>query len=225
VDGPQRPTGWRWLNAADVVAPWPAWPELTGAPHYTAMVLHFCYFLFLRNRWSARSSPRGSSTGGGLWSRTCGGKVQASNFGDGGGTLRGSAHDKVGPNRCDVECRTPASGRWSLRSVARGVAVKGANLGFISVFFEILVQLSSIYRGFRLIISCACRALSPSFPIQLGFDISTSFIEISVGGVSVSVVTWCGVGNDWCWAAPRPRTSEAGAGSAGPVGRNLAHGQ
>jgi hypothetical protein len=50
-----------------------------------AMVLHFWWFLFLRNRWGVRNSPRGSSTGGGLWSRTCNGKVQASTFGDGGG--------------------------------------------------------------------------------------------------------------------------------------------
>jgi hypothetical protein len=36
----------------------------------------------------------------GLWSRTCGGKIQASTFGDGGGTLQGTTHDKVGPNGC-----------------------------------------------------------------------------------------------------------------------------
>jgi hypothetical protein len=81
-----------------------------GVPRYTAMVLCFRWFLFLRNRWSVRNSPRWSSTGVGHRSRTCGGKVQGSAFGNGGGTLQGPAHDKVGPNGCGVECRTPASG-------------------------------------------------------------------------------------------------------------------
>jgi hypothetical protein len=53
---------------------------------------------------------KGSSTSGGLRSRMCGGKVQASTFHDGGVTLQGSAHDKVGPNGCDAECRTPELG-------------------------------------------------------------------------------------------------------------------
>jgi hypothetical protein len=157
VDGPQRPTGWRQVP--------PARLELTGAPRYMATVLRFHRFLFLRNRWGVRNSPRGSSIGGGLHSRTCGHKVQASIFGDSGGTLQGSSHDKVGTNRCGAKCRTPALGRWSSRSVARGVVMKGVILWSVSVFFEILVQLPSIYWGFRLIFSCACRALSPSFPI------------------------------------------------------------
>jgi hypothetical protein len=80
-----------------------------GAPCYTAVVLCFRSFLFLRNRWSARNSPRGSSTGRGLQSRMCGSKVQASTFGDDGRTLQGSAHDKVGPNGCGAERRTLAS--------------------------------------------------------------------------------------------------------------------
>jgi hypothetical protein len=57
-----------------------------------------------------------------------------------------------------------------LRSAACGVVMKGTNLGFASVSFEIPVQIPSIYRGFGLIISCTCRDLSPSFPIQLRFD-------------------------------------------------------
>jgi hypothetical protein len=72
--------------------------------------------------------------------------------------------------RCDAGCRTPTSGWWSSRSVVHGVAMKGANLGFASVFFEIPAQRPSIYRGFRLIILCTCRALSPSFPIRREFD-------------------------------------------------------
>jgi hypothetical protein len=201
VDGPQCPTGWRWLGATGAVVPWLARLELTGAPHYTAMILCFRCFLFLRIWWSARNSPRGSSTDGGLWSRTCGGKVQDSTFGDSGAMVQGLAHDKVGPNGCSMECRTPASGQWNSRSIAHGVAMKGANLGFVSVFFEIPTQLPSIYRGFRLIISCAYRVLSPSFSIRLGFNILTGFIEISVGGISVSMATQCGVGDDRCWAA------------------------
>jgi hypothetical protein len=94
------------------------------------------------------------------------------------------------------------------------MAMKGANLGFVSVFFEIPARVPSIYRG-----------LSPSFPIRLGFDILTGFIEISDNDVSVSVATRCGVGDDRCWATPGSCMSEAGAGSARPVGRNSAHGQ
>jgi hypothetical protein len=187
IGRPTTPDRWRRFGAADAVAPWPAWPELTEAPRYMAMVLHFWCFLLLQNRWSARNSPREPSTGGGLRRRTCGCKVQVSTFDDGGGTLQGSAHDKVGANGCGAEHRTPASGRWSLRSITRGVVMKRVNLGFVLVFFKIPVQLPSIYRGFGLIISCACRALSPSFEMRLGFDISFDFIEISAG-------------NDRCWA-------------------------
>jgi hypothetical protein len=103
LDGPQRPIG----GGSSVR---PVRSELTGAPHYAAMVLHFQCFHFLRNRWSARNSPRGSSTGGGLRSRACGNKVQASTFGDGGGALQGLAHMKVGLNGCGAERRTPALG-------------------------------------------------------------------------------------------------------------------
>jgi hypothetical protein len=139
--------------------------------------------------------------------------------------LKGSAHDKVGPNGCGAEHRTPVSNPWGSRSIARGVAMKGANLRFVLVFFKILAQLPSIYRGFGLIISCACRALSPSFQIRLGFDISFDFIEILVGDVSVSVATRRGVGDDRRWDAPGPCASEAGVGSARLVGWNSAHGQ
>jgi hypothetical protein len=139
--------------------------------------------------------------------------------------LQGSAHDKVCPNGCDTESRTLALGQWSSRSVARGAVMNGVNLGFVSVLFEILVQLPSIYRVFRLIISCTCRDLSPSFQIRLGFDILYDFVEILVGGVSVSVVTQRGVGDDWRWATPGSCASEAGVGSAGSLGRNSAHGQ
>jgi hypothetical protein len=58
LDGPQRPTG----GGSSVRS---AWPEFTGALRYMGMVLHFWCFLFLQNQWSARNSPRGSSTGGG----------------------------------------------------------------------------------------------------------------------------------------------------------------
>jgi hypothetical protein len=48
--------------------------------------------------------------------------------------------------------------------------MKGANLGFALIFFKILEERPSIYRDFGLIISCTCRALSPSFLIRQGFD-------------------------------------------------------
>jgi hypothetical protein len=95
------------------------------------------------------------------------------------------------------------------------VETKGANLGFVSVFFEILAQLPSIYRGFGLIISCVCRAICPSSQIRLGFDTSFNFVEISAGGVSVSMMTRRGVGDDRRRAAPGPCASEAEAGLAG----------
>jgi hypothetical protein len=155
----------------------------------------------------------------------CGGKVQASTFGDGGEALQRSAHGKVGPNGCDAERRTSESGRWSSRSVTRGVAMKGVKLGFVSVSFEISVQQPSIYRGFGQIISCACRALSPSSQIRLGFVNPFDFVQILAGGVSISVTTRCRIGNDRHWAAPGPHVSEAGAGSAGSAGSNSAHGQ
>jgi hypothetical protein len=199
--------------------------DVAGAPCYTGMVLHFWCFLFLQNRWSARNSPRVSSTDRGLQSRMCGSKVQTSTFGNGGGMLQGSAHDKVGPNGCGTKRRTPASGRWSSGSVAHGVVMKGVNLGFISGFFEIPTQLPSIYSGFGLIILCACRALSSSSQIRLGFNILFNFVEISASDVSISVMTQRRVGDDWRWVAPRPCTTEAGAGSARPAGSNSAHGQ
>jgi hypothetical protein len=154
--------------------------ELTGAPCYTAMVLRFQCFFILWNQWGARNSTRGSSTGGELWSRMRGGKVQASTFGDGGGKLQGMAHDKVGQNGCGVGCRTSASGWWKSRSVAHGTAMKGVNLGFASIFFKILAQGPSIYRGFGLMISCVCRTTSPSFPLGRGFGFDRFFWDFSL---------------------------------------------
>jgi hypothetical protein len=113
IGQPTTPDRWWQIGPAGAVVPWPAWPvlDLTGAPRYAAVVLHFWCFSFVRKQWSARNSPRGSSTGRGLQSRACIGKVQASTFSDGEGTLQWSAHGKVGPNSCGTEHRTPASGR------------------------------------------------------------------------------------------------------------------
>jgi hypothetical protein len=77
------------------------------------------------------------------------------------------------------------------------MAMKGAHLGFASIFFEIPVQMPSIYRGFGLIISCACRALSPSFLIRHGFN----FVWFPLGFRSVTAlptrsVIRCVVGDD-----------------------------
>jgi hypothetical protein len=80
------------------------------SPRYATMVLRFQWFFFLRNRRGARNSPRGSSIGGELWSRMCGSEAQTLTFGDGGGKLQGTAHDKVGQNGCGVGCRTLTSG-------------------------------------------------------------------------------------------------------------------
>jgi hypothetical protein len=73
--------------------------------------------------------------------------------------------------------RWPTSGRWSSGCVTRGAVTKGVNLGFASVFDEILAQGSSIYRGFGSMISCACRTPSPTPLIRQGFD----FDRISLG--------------------------------------------
>jgi hypothetical protein len=54
---------------------------------------------------------------------------------------------------------------------------------------------------------------------------SLDFVEISASGVSISVMTRRGVGDDRRSVAPGPRVSEARASSAGPVGPNSAHGQ
>jgi hypothetical protein len=67
---------------------------------------------------------------------------------------------------------------------------------FASVFFKILSQLPSIYRGFRLRISCVCRVLCPSSQIRPGFDNSFDFVEILAGGISISVMTQRRVGDD-----------------------------
>jgi hypothetical protein len=73
--------------------------------------------------------------------------------------------------------RWPTSGRWTSGGFTHGAATKGANLGFASVFDEILARGSSIYRGFGSMISCACRTPSPIPPTRLGFD----FDRISLG--------------------------------------------
>jgi hypothetical protein len=44
VDGSQCLIGWQQHSAAGVVAPWPAWPELTRALRYTAMCSIFSGF-------------------------------------------------------------------------------------------------------------------------------------------------------------------------------------
>jgi hypothetical protein len=81
-------------------------------------------------------------------------------FDDGGREHQGTTHAKVGENRCDAVSRWPALGRWSSRGITCGAATKGANIGFTSVFVEILAQGSSIYRGFGSMIWCAC--MTPS---------------------------------------------------------------
>jgi hypothetical protein len=73
-------------------------------------------------------------------------------------------------NGCGIMCSWPALGRWRSGGVTHCAAMKVANLGFASIFDEIPVWGSSIYRGFELMISCACRTPSPTHLIRLGFD-------------------------------------------------------
>jgi hypothetical protein len=77
------------------------------------------------------------------------------------------------------------------------MVMKGANLGFASVFFEIPMQIPSIYRGFGFIISCAYRALSPSFPIRHGFNFDRFPLRFqSVTALLTRSVIQRGVGDD-----------------------------
>jgi hypothetical protein len=162
---PTTPTGWQWLGAADA-----AGADRSSALHgYGAL---FSMVSPLTEPVECEELTKGVFYWWGLQSRMCSGKVQASTFADGGEMLQGSAHDKVWPNGCGAERRTPALDRWSSRSVTRGMAMKGVSLGFVLVFFKILAQLPYIYRGFGLTISCAYRALSPSLtnrPVSLSF--------------------------------------------------------
>jgi hypothetical protein len=190
VDDPQCSTGWRRHGVASAVAPWLVRPELTGTPRYTAMVIRFRWFFFIWNQRCARNSPRGSSTSGELQSKTCSSNIQASTFGDGGGSSKGTAHDKVGQNGCGAGCRTPMSGWWSYRSVARNAVMKGVNLGFASVFFKILAQGPYIYRGFGSMISCVCRTPSPSFPIRRGFGFDWFPLRFRLGTATLGSVCY-----------------------------------
>jgi hypothetical protein len=68
-----------------------------------------------------------------------------------------------------------------------------ANLGFASVFDEILARGSSIYRGFESMISCTCRTPSPIPPTRLGFDfdrISLGFFGWGRKTAQVRYLTW-----------------------------------
>jgi hypothetical protein len=82
--------------------------------------------------------------------------------------------------------------------------MKGANLGFALVFFEILAQGPSIYRGFGSMISCACRTPSPSFPIQRGLGFDRFLLRFRLGTAtpgSVYYPAWgrrrSGLGGSW----------------------------
>jgi hypothetical protein len=93
--------------------------------------------------------------------------------------------------------------------------MKGVHLGFASVFFEIPAQIPSIYRGFGLIITCAYRALSPSFPIRREFDFDRFSLRFrSVTALQTQSAIRRGVGDDpvlgHSWA-----TCERGRGRLG----------
>jgi hypothetical protein len=154
-----------------------------------------------------------------------GGQAQASTFGDAWGRIQETAHDKNGKNGCIAWCRTLASGWWSSRSITRGAVMKGANLGFASVFFKILAQRPSIYTGFGSMTSCACRTPSPSFPIRRGL-VSIGFHWDFGWGWQLPVRSTIRhrVGDDLAWATPSSLVREARVGSARAVGKVSAHG-
>jgi hypothetical protein len=103
VDEPQWPTGWRWHGAADAArAHQSSAPPGYGAPFSVG-------FLPTKSA-GCEELTKGSSTGGELRSKMRGGNVQASTFGDGGGKLQGTAHNKASQNGCSAGCRTPSSG-------------------------------------------------------------------------------------------------------------------
>jgi hypothetical protein len=188
VDCPQCPTGWRQLGAAGA--------HRSSALHgYGAP---FSVFSLPTEPVECEEPTKGvfyRRGGGGSGARRAAARFKPQTLAMVGNTPRVGSR-QVGPNGCDAERRTPTSGRWCSRIVACDVTMKGVNLGFVSIFFEILAQLPPIYKGSELIISCACRDLSLSFQIRLGFDISSDFIEILVGGISVSVATRHEVGDN-----------------------------
>jgi hypothetical protein len=102
-------------------------------------------------------------------------------------------------------------------SVTRGAATKGVNLGFALVFDEIPAPGSSLYRGFKSMISCVCRTPSPTPQIQLGFD----FDRISLGFFGwgrkfpAQVHYLTREGDDSDWAAPGARVGGGGGNWAG----------
>jgi hypothetical protein len=97
-------------------------------------------------------------------------------------------------------------------------AMKGANLGFVLVFFEIPAQGASIYRGFGSMISCVCRTPSPSFPIRWWFGSDRFPLRFRLVTATPSSVCYLargsrrsGLGRSWaarersqgrvCWAS------------------------
>jgi hypothetical protein len=183
VDCPQCPTGWRQLGAAGA--------HRSSALHgYGAP---FSVFSLPTEPVECEEPTKGVfyRRGGGAPEQDVRRQGSSLKLWRWWGTLQGSAHDKLGQTGAtqNVEHRHRVVG-------ARGLSHEGVNLGFVSIFFEILAQLPPIYKGFELIISCACRDLSLSFQIRLGFDISSDFIEILVGGISVSVATRHEVGDN-----------------------------
>jgi hypothetical protein len=111
--------------------------------------------------------------------------------------LQGMAHDKVGQNGCGIGWRTPTLGWWSSRSVARGAAMKGANQLFAPVFFKILAQGPSIYRGSESMISCVCRTPSASFPIRQGFGFDRLPLRFRLGTTTLGSVCYLVWGRTW----------------------------
>jgi hypothetical protein len=185
------------------------------------MVLHFRWFLILRNWRGARSSPRGSFTGGGLQSRTRSGKDQASPFGDGGGSSNGRLTTRLGKTGTvqDVEHRCRIDGAREGSYAARWW--KGWTHGlpqFSSKFWlkdHLFIGVSGRWSRARV---GSISKLSNSMGIQF----RSVSVEISVGDGALGSVCYPARGRRR--PGPRPHTREARAGLARPVERVSAHG-
>jgi hypothetical protein len=136
--------------------PWPPARWSSGSRYGGWILMRFLF----TGSWRGGDLTWGSF---GAWEATVwaggGGQLLYSKAADGGAIWQFSSRGER-QNGCGVVRRWLASGHWSLGGITRGAVMKGANLGFASVFDEIPARGSSIYRGFGSMISCACRTPS-----------------------------------------------------------------
>jgi hypothetical protein len=72
-------------------------------------------------------------------------------------------------------------GRRGLELCRAVVQHARAEARVLTLMYEIPSGSSSFYRGFGSMISCACRTLSPSHLIQMGFNFVRILLRSSVG--------------------------------------------